>query len=59
MNTQKEVENLKKGNRWDSDETGVIVAGPEAHAHERGGSDPKAPVKKTGEDSGDMPPERR
>ncbi len=63
MNTQKETGNPKSGNRWDSDENGVIVAGPEAHARERAGSDPKASDPrardcKTGENSGETPPER-
>ncbi len=37
------MENRKAEKRREEDENGIIVAGPEAHARERAGSDPAHP----------------
>ena len=54
MDTQNENQKAKTENRWDSDENGEIVAGPEAHARERKGADPNVQTGKPGEN----PPEK-
>ena len=55
MDKKSQVSTSKEDKRWEENKSGVIVAGPKAHANERSGKAPEGRKQKSGDEPSKRP----